>query len=140
MFLQLIAPVSKASEDMFPPLPIASAQQAHTAKAELSTDPGHNTIMPKGGSNLSQLPAILSASRSQYFSTLLNALCASEKPFDDFLKFSPVFLKTSCTAFESIWPHLKIRVETDDVLFNIVSLLLLGISNFNCSMDRAINA
>lgn len=98
------------------------AQRAHTAETESSTDAGRNALMPKGSSNLRQLPSMILASRTQYFSTLLCALCASEKPFDDFQKFSPVFLKNSRTAFESVWPHLKIRVETDDVLFNIVSL------------------
>jgi len=114
--------------------------QASTAEMELLTDAGRNVIMPKGGSNLAQLPPILSALRSQYFSTLLNALCASEKLFDDFQKSSPVFLRNSRTAFASIWPHLKIKVETDDVLFNIVSLFIMNeIHGFNCSMLRAIN-
>lgn len=97
--------------------------RAQTAETESSTDAGRNAIMPKGGSNLTQLPPIISALRSQYFATLLNALCTSERPFDDFQKFSPVFLRYSRTAFERVWPQLKIRVETDDVLFNIVSLL-----------------
>jgi hypothetical protein len=96
--------------------------------------------MPKGGSNLSLLPLILSQSRSQYFATLLNALCASEKPFDDFQKFSPVFLKNSRTAFESVWPHLKIKVETDDILFNLVRLSIANkIHAFCHSAHRAIN-
>jgi hypothetical protein len=102
-----------------------AAQQAQTTETESSTDAGHNALMLKGGSSLSWLPPIISSSRSHYFSTLLNALCASEKPFDDFLKSSPVFLKNSRTTFESVWPHLRIRIETDDVLFDIVSLLLL---------------
>ena len=37
-----------------------SAQRAHTAETELSTDAACNAIMPKGGSNLSLLPLILS--------------------------------------------------------------------------------
>ena len=96
----------------------------HATETESSTDAGHNAVMPKGGSSLSQLPSILLELRLQYFATLLNALYASEKPFDDFQKFSPVFLKNSYTAFESVWLHLRIRVETDDVLFNIVSLII----------------
>jgi hypothetical protein len=78
--------------------------------------------MLKSSSNLRQLPSMILASRTQCFSTSLCALCALEKPFDNFQKFLLVFLKNSCTAFESVWPHLKIRVETDDVLFNIMSL------------------
>jgi hypothetical protein len=99
------------------------AGQAQTVETESSTDTGHNAIMPKGSSNLTWLPPIILALQSQYFTTLLNALCASEKPFDDFQKFSPMFLRNSRTAFKHIWPHLKIRVETDNVLFSIVSLL-----------------
>ena len=98
--------------------------RAQTAETESSTDASRNAIMPKGGSNLTQLPPIILALQSQYFAMLLDALCASKRPFDDFQKFSPVFLRYSCTAFEHVWPQLKIRVETDDVLFNIVSLLL----------------
>jgi hypothetical protein len=61
-----------------------SAQEANTTEMESSTDAGCNAIMSKGGGHLSQLPLILSALRMQYFATLLNALCASEKPFDNF--------------------------------------------------------
>jgi hypothetical protein len=100
------------------------AQRASTTDAESSTDAGRNAVMPKGGSNLALLPPILSASRTRYFATLLSALFSSSKPFDDFQKFSPAFLQTCHTAFESVWPCLKIKVETDDVLFNIVSGLL----------------
>ena len=117
-----------------------SAQEANTTETESSTDAGHNTIMPKGGGHLSQLPLILSALRMRSFATLLNALCASEKPFDNFQKSSPVFLKTSCIAFESVWPHLKIRVETDNVLFNLVCLSITNdIHIFHHSIHRAVN-
>lgn len=103
------------------------AQQASTTETESSTDAGRNAIMPKGGtrgSSLGRLPTILLTLRLHYFATLLNALCASERPFDDFQKLSPKFLSNSRTAFESVWPHLKIKVEMDDLLFNIVSLLI----------------
>jgi hypothetical protein len=107
------------------PLPCKKpAQRASTTDAESSMDAGRNAVMPKGGSNLALLPPILSASRTQYFATLLSALFASSEPFNDFQKFSPVFLETCRTAFESVWPCLKVRVETDNILFNIVSGLL----------------
>jgi len=77
--------------------------------------------MPKGGNNSNLLPSVLSSLKSKYLSTLFNALYASEEPFDHFTKTSPMFLKTSHQAFESVWPHLKIQVETDDIMYNIVS-------------------
>ena len=92
-------------------------------------DRGRTAIMPKGSNSSNLLPAVLSSLKTKYFTTLFCALYASEEPFDHFVKTSSVFLKTSCQAFESVWPQFKITLKSDDVLFNIVSL-----SN-NCSMQ-----
>src|SRR5271170_1083606 len=102
-----------------------SVQQASNASLESSADATRNAIMPKGVGPVTLLPSIILSSRTKYFATLLNALFASEEPFDHFLKTSSVFLDISRTAFKSVWPHLKITVETDDVLYNIVSLFIL---------------
>ena len=90
----------------------------------LDSPPDHGcaVIMPKGGNSLSLLPAILSSLKGKYLATLYYALYASEEPFNHFIKTSPKFLEISRQAFEKVWPHLKITVETDDALFNVVSL------------------
>ena len=85
-------------------------------------DSGRNVLMPKGGNLNSLLPSVLLSLKAHYLSTLFCALYASEEPFDNFVKTSSSFLKISRTAFKNVWPHLKVKVEMDDVLFNIVSL------------------
>ena len=82
-------------------------------------DRGCAVIMPKGGNSLSLLPAVLSSLKGKYLAMLYCALYASEEPFDHFVKTSPKFLEISHQAFEKVWPHLKITVETDDALFNV---------------------
>jgi hypothetical protein len=99
----------------------AASDATHASDGESTLDAGRNTIMPKG-SKVGLLPSVLSSKKTQYFATLLAALFASEDPFDNFLKTSPAFLATCCTAFESVWPYLNVTVETDDVLFNVVSV------------------
>ena len=103
--------------------PTQQAQQVSKASpaAEPVIDAARHAIMPKGG-KIALLPSVLSSSRSKYFATLLAALFASGEPFDDFLKTSSTFLATCCAAFESVWPYLNVTVETDDVLFNVVSI------------------
>jgi hypothetical protein len=104
--------------------PAQRAQQASNESTAKSTeDLTRNAIMPKGGNQIGLLSSDLSSLRSRYFATLVAALFASGEPFNDFMKMSPKFLETSRTAFENIWPHLSISVETDDVLFNVVSLI-----------------
>ena len=71
--------------------------------------------------NLGLLPSILSSLKGQYLATLYAALYTSEEPFDDFAKTSSKFLTISHQAFKRVWPHLKVQLETDDTLFNIVS-------------------
>jgi hypothetical protein len=124
--------------------PTQRAQRVSDASNDESTvDAGRNAIMPKG-SKIGLLPSILLSLRSKYFVTLLAALFASEEPFDDFLKTSPVFLATCCTAFESVWPYLNITVETDDVLFNVMSLpiynhkalLEFDLKGYQCLIER----
>jgi hypothetical protein len=111
--------------------PTQRARQASdTSSAESNADPDRDAVMPKGGNQLGLLPSALLSLRSKYFATLLAALFASEAPFDDFLKTSPKFLTTSHAAFESVWPHLShINVETDNVLFNVVSLPIITIKH-----------
>jgi hypothetical protein len=104
-----------------------SAQQAQQASnestAKSTEDLARNAIMPKGGNQIGLLPSDLSSLRSKYFATLVAALFTSGEPFNDFMKMLPKFLETSHTAFKNIWPHLGISVETDDVLFNVISLI-----------------
>jgi hypothetical protein len=78
--------------------------------------------MPKGGNSLSLLPAVLLSLKGKYLATLYCALYASKEPFNHFVKTLPKFLEISHQVFEKVWPHLKITVETDDTLFNVVSL------------------
>src|SRR5712671_6540706 len=55
-----------------------------------------------------------------------------------------MFLATCCTAFESVWPYLNITVETDNVLFNVVSLpiynhkalLEFDLKGYQCLIER----
>jgi hypothetical protein len=95
-----------------------------TPDSSQASDAGRNVIMPKGIGLNSLLPSILSSLKSQYICTLLSALYASEEPFDDFVKTSSSFLVISRKAFKSVWPDLKIKIEADDVLFNIVRLFI----------------
>ena len=67
------------------------------------------------------------------------ALYASEEPFDHFIKTSPKFLEISRQAFEKVWPHLKITVETDDTLFNVVSLSTITTKHGLYPIYRVIN-
>jgi hypothetical protein len=92
-------------------------QHASTSRA----DAARNAIMPKGGNKLTMLPSPILSLKNVYLATIFNALDASEAPFDDFTKTSSHFLKISRQAFQSVYPHLKLTIETDDVLFNIVS-------------------
>jgi hypothetical protein len=101
----------------------ASDASSTTPNSLSPVDAGRNALMPKGGNMNSLLPSILLSQKAQYLSTLFSALYSSEEPFNDFVKTSSPFLKISRNAFKSVWPHLKITVETDDVLFNIVSYL-----------------
>jgi hypothetical protein len=103
-------------------------------------DHGRAAIMPKGGNSLSLLPAVLSSLKGKYLATLYCALYASEEPFDHFVKTSPRFLEVSRQAFEKVWPHLKITVETDDALFNVVSLSAMAIKHGLYPIYRVINA
>ncbi len=80
--------------------------------------------MPKGGNKLHALPSVILSLKPEYLTTIYNALDASEAPFDDFMKSLPHFLRISRQAFKSIWPHFDITLETDDILFNVVSLFL----------------
>jgi hypothetical protein len=84
--------------------------------------------MPKGGNNLTLLPSMLSSSKSEYLSTLYSALYASEEPFQHFVKTSGMFLKISRKAFKHVWPHLKVTLQTDDALFNVVSLFTIAVT------------
>jgi hypothetical protein len=95
--------------------------------------------MPKGGNSLSLLPAILSSLKGKYLATLYCALYASEEPFDHFIKTSPKFLEISRQAFEKVWPHLKVTVETDDALFNVVSLSTITTKHGLYPIYRVIN-
>jgi hypothetical protein len=104
----------------------ASTQpQASDASTTSRSDSARNLIMPKGGNKLNVLPSIILSFKFEYLTTIFNALDASEAPFDNFTKTSPYFLKISRQAFRRIWPHLDITLETDDVLFNVVSPFLL---------------
>ena len=87
----------------------------------------HDAIMPKGGNTVNLLPSIIASSKAIYFATLLNALYASEEPFDDFVKTSPQFLMVSRKAFRKIWPVLNVLMETDHLLFNLVSRFVLAV-------------
>lgn len=101
----------------------ASTQpQASDASTTSRSDAARNLIMPKGGNKLNALPPIIMSLKFEYLTIIFNALDASEAPFDDFMKYSPRFLKFSRQAFRSVWPHLAITLEVDDVLFNVVSL------------------
>ena len=90
-----------------------------------TADAARNLIMPKGGNKLNVLPSIILSLKVEYLTALFNALDASEAPFDNFMKTSPYFLRISRQAFRRIWPDLNITLETDDVLFNVVSSFLL---------------
>jgi hypothetical protein len=68
--------------------------------------------MLKGGNKLAMLPSPILSLKNTYLATI----------FDDFTKTSPHFLKISRQAFQSVYPHLKVTIKTDDVLFNVVSL------------------
>jgi hypothetical protein len=81
--------------------------------------------MPKGSNKFTLLPSVILSSKRKYFATLCNALDASENPFDHFTKTSPKFLEISHHAFKSIWPYLKITLEGDDVLFNVMRLSIV---------------
>jgi hypothetical protein len=85
------------------------------------SDTARNLMMPKGGNTLNALPSFIRSFKLDYLATICNALDASEAPFDDFMKSSPHFIKISRQAFKTIWPHLDMTLETDDVLFNVVS-------------------
>jgi hypothetical protein len=76
--------------------------------------------MPKGGTKLGQLPSVIFSMRNRYFSTLYNALFASQQPFEHFKKNSALFLAVSRKAFKRVWPDLDVKLEADDTLFNIV--------------------
>jgi hypothetical protein len=99
--------------------PSSQPHDASTSRA----DAARNAIMPKGGNKLAMLPSPILSLKNTYLATIFNALDASEAPFDDFTKTSPHFLKISRQAFQSVYPHLNVTIETDDVLFNVVSLL-----------------
>jgi hypothetical protein len=120
----------------------ATSDATHASDGESTVDrdaaSGRNTIMPKG-SKVGLLPSVLSSSKTKYFATLLAALFASEDPFDNFLKTSPAFLATCRTAFESVWPYLNVTVETDDVLFNVVSVPFIIIKHCLSSIQRVTN-
>ena len=88
----------------------------------------------------SLFPSIIASSKARYLATLCSALYASEEPFDDFVKSSSTFLNTSHKAFESVWPYLKIMLETDDALFNIVSLSTISVKHNSSLICRATNA
>ena len=79
--------------------------------------------MPKGGNTVNAVPSFIGSLKSKYLATIFNALDASEAPFDDFTKTSPHLLRVSRRAFRAIWPKINITIETDDVLFNVVSFL-----------------
>jgi hypothetical protein len=81
--------------------------------------------MPKGSNKLTMLPSPILSLKNIYLATIFNTLDVSEVPFDDFTKTSSHFLRISCQAFQSIYPHLKVTIETDDILFNVVSLFSL---------------
>jgi hypothetical protein len=85
--------------------------------------------MPKGSNNLTLLPSMLSSSKSKYLSMLYSALYASEEPFQHFVKTSGMFLKISWKAFKHVWPHLKVTLQTDDALFNVVSLFTIVVDS-----------
>ena len=84
-------------------------------------------IMPKGTGSVKHglLPPIIASLKARYLATLCSALYASEEPFDHFTKTSPEFLYASRQAFQHVWPHLNITLETDDMLFSIVILFII---------------
>ena len=96
--------------------------------------------MPKGGNKLNVLPSIILSSKTKYLAMLFSALDASEAPFNDFTKTSSQFLKISCQAFKSIWPHFNITLKTDDVLFNVMSCSIAIIEPNLSFTYRATNA
>jgi hypothetical protein len=107
---------------------VGKSQKASTEPYDAGTshaDTARNAIMPKGGNKLTVLPSPILSLKNIYLATIFNALDASEAPFDDFTKTSSHFLRISRQAFQSVYPHLKVTIETDDVLFNVMSLFSL---------------
>jgi hypothetical protein len=98
--------------------------KACTTESIVDAQAARNAIMPKG-TKMNLLPSALSSLRLKYFATLLAALFASGEPFNEFIKTLSTFHATCCTAFESVWPDVNITVETDNVLFNAVSLSII---------------
>ena len=113
----------KASKPQKP----STQRQASDASLTSRSDTVRNLIMPKGGKTLNVLPSVILSLKTEYLTMIFNALDASEAPFDNFVKTSPHFLRISRQAFRSIWPHLDITLETDDVLFNVVSPSLFSL-------------
>jgi hypothetical protein len=105
--------------------PQKTKPQASDTSTTSRSDTARKLIMPKGGNKLHALPSIILSFKTEYLATIFSALDASEAPFNDFMKSSPHFLRISRRAFRSIWPHLDITLEIDDVLFNVVSLFSL---------------
>ena len=121
-------------------MPTQQDSDASDPALDSPPDHGHAVIMPKGGNSLSLLPAVLSSLKGKYLATLYCALYASEEPFNHFIKTSPKFLKISHQVFEKVWPYLKITVETDDTLFNVVSLSTITTKHGLYPIYRVINA
>jgi hypothetical protein len=113
--------VKKPSQRKNKPRQPRQDSDASTASESPESDTGRSAIMPKGR-QLKNLPSVLLSQRTTYFATLFSALFASQEPFNHFTKTSPAFLTISRTAFKSIWPRLKITLEVDDALFNVVRL------------------
>jgi hypothetical protein len=123
----MMRPVYKA--DGSKPKPQKKSTQRSRQARDISATPpletGRNAIMPKGSNKLTLLPSVILSLKKKYFATLFSALDASERPFDHFTKTSPKLLEVSRQAFKSVWPYLKITLEADDVLFNVVSLSIV---------------